>query len=182
MTYKEQFINRMWAAIQEVDLKGSFPSVVIAQGAIESDWGRSSLSAKYNNYFGIKAGSSWTGQTVNLQTGEIFDGQKVVISSNFRVYDSIEDSLRDRIKLLQKSYPAALSATTPEGEIQAIKAGGWATALNYVSAVMDTINANNLTQYDTKYKQVMKSSTTYTIFLVMGVLIAGMAGYKLIKN
>ena len=43
MTYKEQYITKMWEAIKEVDLKGSFPSVIIAQGALESDWGRSSL-------------------------------------------------------------------------------------------------------------------------------------------
>ena len=182
MTYKEQFINNMWNAIQEVDLKGSFPSVVIAQGALESDWGRSSLSANYNNYFGIKAGSSWTGATVNKNTGEVFNGQNVTISSNFRVYGSIEESLKDRIKVLEKSYPAALAATTPQEEIQAIKNGGWATAINYVSALTSTINANNLTEFDTKIQNVMKANVTYSIFLAMGLVIVGLSAYKLINR
>ena len=50
MNYKERYINRMWEAIKEVDIKGSFPSVIIAQGALESDWGRSQLATQYNNY------------------------------------------------------------------------------------------------------------------------------------
>ena len=182
MTYKEQFLSNMWAAIQEVDLKGSFPSVVIAQGAIESDWGRSSLSANYHNYFGIKAGSSWTGPTVNMQTGEVFNGQNVTISSNFRVYGSMEESLKDRINVLEKSYPAALAAITPQEEIQAIKNGGWATATNYVSALVSTINANDLTKYDTKILYAMKASTTYSIFLALGLLTAGLSAYKLFKK
>lgn len=181
MDYKQQYISDMWRAIQETDLKGSFPSVVIAQGAIESNWGRSSLSADYNNYFGIKVGSSWTGKTVNMQTGEIFNNQSVVISSNFRVYNSIEDSLKDRIKLLQKNYPLALSAKTPQEEIQALKNGGYATATNYVSTIMSVINANGLTKYDTKI-QIMTAKTTYSIFLTIGLITAGLSMYKLFKK
>ena len=72
---KAAFIANMVAALAGMDdLGGFFKSVIIAQAAIESNWGRSSLSAKYNNYFGIKAGKSWKGKTVNMKTGEVFDG------------------------------------------------------------------------------------------------------------
>lgn len=147
---KAAFITRMAATLAGMDdIGGFFRSVIIAQAAIESNWGRSSLSAKYNNYFGIKASKSWKGKTVNMKTGEVFDGKQVTINSNFRVYDSLVDSIRDRNSLLRMPrYKAVELATTPQAQAEAIKAAGYCTATNYVSSIMSTIAANNLTQYD----------------------------------
>jgi flagellum-specific peptidoglycan hydrolase FlgJ len=172
----------MWEAIKEVNLKGSHPSVVIAQGAVESNWGRSDLAKKYNNYFGIKAGSKWTGSVVNLQTGEVYNGQSVNVMSWFRVYDSMEESLRDRIELLTNNYQSALSASTPEQELQALQAGGYATSTTYVSTVMSVIESNNLTIYDKQIQYVMKASTTYSIFLALGIAVVALSAYKLFKK
>ena len=147
---KKVFIARMLFALDEIDdLGGFFKSVIIAQAAIESNWGRSALSAKYNNYFGIKAGKSWKGKTVNMKTGEVFDGKNVTINSNFRVYDSLADSIRDRNRLLRlPRYMAVEPADTPQKQAEAIKAAGYCTATNYVESIMATINANGLTLYD----------------------------------
>ena len=147
---KKVFIARMLFALDEIDdLGGFFKSVIIAQAAIESNWGRSVLSAKYNNYFGIKAGKSWQGKTVNMKTGEVFDGKNVTINSNFRVYDSLADSIRDRNRLLRMPrYKAVEPADTPQKQAEAIKAAGYCTATNYVESIMATINANGLTLYD----------------------------------
>lgn len=147
---KKVFIARMLFALDEIDdLGGFFKSVIIAQAAIESNWGRSALSAKYNNYFGIKAGKSWQGKTVNMKTGEVFDGKNVTINSNFRVYDSLADSIRDRNRLLRMPrYKAVEPADTPQKQAEAIKAAGYCTATNYVESIMATINANGLTLYD----------------------------------
>jgi flagellum-specific peptidoglycan hydrolase FlgJ len=43
---------------------------VCAQAALESGWGNSGLTVKANNLFGIKAGKSWTGRTLDLPTKE----------------------------------------------------------------------------------------------------------------
>lgn len=152
---KTAFINRVWDEIKGEDMTGFFPSVIIAQAALESNWGQSSLAAKYNNYFGIKAGSSWNGPTVSMKTGEVFDGQNTTITSSFRVYDSLIDSIRDRNKLLSTSrYAAVRQANTPLEQITAIKSAGYATALNYVSSVMNTITANSLTKFDELKKKL----------------------------
>jgi flagellum-specific peptidoglycan hydrolase FlgJ len=147
---KAAFITRMAATMAGMDdIGGFFRSVIIAQAAIESNWGRSSLSAKYNNYFGIKASKSWKGKTVNMKTGEVFDGKQVTINSNFRVYDSLADSIRDRNRLLRMPrYKAVEPAATPQAQAEAIKTAGYCTATNYVSSIMATIAANNLTCYD----------------------------------
>jgi flagellum-specific peptidoglycan hydrolase FlgJ len=177
---KEEFIQLIWNGIQDVNISGSHPSVIIAQAAVESNWGRSDLSIKYNNYFGIKAGSSWTGKIVNMQTGEVYNGKNVTVTSGFRVYDSLSESIQDRINLLKKHYQAALSAKTPEDEINALKAGGYATSTNYVSTIVDIINVNNLKKYDTmKY---IKPTTTYSIFLVLGIAVVALSIFKLIKT
>jgi len=146
---KVAFIDRVWTEIKGENMDGFFPSVLIAQAALESNWGLSSLAAKYNNYFGIKAGSSWTGQTVNMKTNEVFNGLNTTISSDFRVYNSLLDSVRDRNKLLSTSrYAAVKQAQTPLEQIQAIKNSGYATALNYVNSIVSTINANSLLKFD----------------------------------
>jgi flagellum-specific peptidoglycan hydrolase FlgJ len=180
MNYQTQYINAMLSAIGEVNLKGSHPSVVIAQGAVESSWGRSVLSSTYNNYFGIKVGSSWTGKAVNLQTGEVYNGKEVLTSSWFRVYTSIEECLKDRINILKQYYPAALTANSPEIELEALKAGGYATASNYVSTVMSVIQSYSLEKYDNI--QYMKANTTYSIFLALGIAVVALSAYKLFKK
>ena len=147
---KSVFIARMLFALDDMDdLGGFFKSVIIAQAAIESNWGRSVLSSRYNNYFGIKASKSWRGKTVNMKTGEVFDGKQVTINSNFRVYDSLAESIRDRNRLLRMPrYKAVEAAATPREQAEAIKSAGYCTATNYVSSIMAIISANNLTQYD----------------------------------
>jgi flagellum-specific peptidoglycan hydrolase FlgJ len=152
---KQAFINRIWSEIRGEDMAGFFPSVLIAQAALESNWGQSALAAKYNNYFGIKAGSSWTGQKVNLNTNEVYNGQSVSINDAFRVYGTLIDSIRDRNNLLSSArYASVLTATTPEAQVQAIKNSGYATALNYVSSIMSIINANNLKEFDQLKKKL----------------------------
>ena len=152
---KSAFISRVWNEIKGEDMAGFFPSVLIAQAALESGWGKSTLAAKYNNYFGIKAGSSWTGKTVNMQTGEVINGQSVTINGTFRVYDSLIDSIRDRNRLLSMPrYASVRTASTPQAQIEAIKNSGYATALSYVSSIVNTINANNLLKFDDLKKKL----------------------------
>jgi lysozyme len=152
---KAAFISRVWNEIKGEEMTGFFPSVLIAQAALESNWGQSALAAKYNNYFGIQAGSSWTGKTVSLSTNEVLNGKNTSVVGNFRVYNSLTDSIKDRNKLLSTArYATVRQATTPQTQAEAIKNSGYATALNYVSSIMNTINANNLTNFDTLKKKL----------------------------
>ncbi|HEY2241524.1 MAG TPA: glucosaminidase domain-containing protein, partial [Streptosporangiaceae bacterium] len=62
-------------------------AVTIAQAIDESDWGRSSLASEDHNLFGIK-GTGPAG-TVALPTHEVYDGETVSITAQFRVYDDL---------------------------------------------------------------------------------------------
>lgn len=78
-----------------------YPSVMLAQAAIESNFGNSTLAkAPNNNYFGIKG--SYKGQSVNLPTTEYTStGVRYTINANFAKYPSVYKSLESNAKLLR---------------------------------------------------------------------------------
>jgi flagellum-specific peptidoglycan hydrolase FlgJ len=122
---------------------GIFIETLLGQSILETSSGKSQLSSKYNNYFGIKADSSWKGPSINLKTGEVFNGKSVTINSNFRVYPSFLASAQDYIKFLKTNprYTKAgvFKAKNYTEQIQAIKNAGYATGTNYVSSVVGII-------------------------------------------
>lgn len=131
--------------------KKILPSVCIAQAALETGWGSSSLMTKANAYFGIKATTSWGGKVYNASTKECYDGKTYTnITACFRAYDSLEESVKDYMNLLTLNVRYAKAVNNPEAlsTIQAIKAGGYATSPSYVQNVMAIIDKWNLRKYD----------------------------------
>lgn len=88
-----KFINDISdEAIEMYKEYGIFPSVIIAQAILESGWGKSELSMKANNLFGIKADKGWKGKKISMDTLEFYD--KNVVAS-FRMYTNKSESLKD---------------------------------------------------------------------------------------
>ncbi len=83
-TYKE-------IAISEMHRSGIPASIKLAQGLLESDWGRSDLATIANNHFGIKCGSQWKGE-VYAKEDDDRDRNGNLIMSCFRSYDNAYDS------------------------------------------------------------------------------------------
>lgn len=125
-------------------------SPIIAQAIIESGWGKSSLSAKYHNYFGLKCGSYWKGKSVNLKTKEEYTaGVLTDIRANFRAYDSMEEGVKGYFDFINTSRYANLKGVTdPETYVRNIKADGYATSSTYVTTIMNCIKSCGLTAYD----------------------------------
>nr|WP_307771884.1 glucosaminidase domain-containing protein [Clostridium botulinum] len=99
--YKRQFIDELIPISKELyDEYGILPSVTIGQAILESDWGRSELSKKGNNLFGIKATPSWQGKVLNMETSENYNDK---IKDNFRYYSSKGDSIKDYANFLVKN-------------------------------------------------------------------------------
>jgi len=72
--------------------------VMIAQSALETGWGK---TIKGNNYFNIKAGSSWDGETYDFgNVKEIINGKIVYIPAKWRKYKSIQESFVDYCNLI----------------------------------------------------------------------------------
>ena len=144
--------KRVWKGVKEAQKHGLFPSVTYAQYVMESGWDGSTLSETYNNAFGIKADSSWTGRIVTLPTQEYINGEYVTVNANWRAYDDINDSVRDRTQFLLENprytEGGVFRAKNYADQCRALQNSGYATDPNYASLLISIIEYNNFTMYD----------------------------------
>ena len=145
--------SKIWQGVKEAQSKGLFPSVTYAQYVMECGWNGSTLSETYNNAFGIKAGGGWSGKTVDLPTQEYINGEWINTTATWRVYDDINDSVRDRTQFLLENprytEGGVFSASTYQEQCQALQNSGYATDPSYASLLISIIEDNNFTIYDT---------------------------------
>lgn len=158
-----------FAALAQQYSKTLFPSVTLAQLILESGWAPgkslSTLATRYHNLFGIKAGSAWTGKTIELNTLED-DGQGNLypIVGRFRWYDSYAEAFQDHDALftstpfLTRYYQKVRDAQTPEAQCQALQ-GTYATDTRYAAKLMRLINQYNLIQYDSLKEDTSMTAT-----------------------
>lgn len=148
----QQFLETITPIIKREAMKRGylFPAAIIAQAALESNYGRSQLSAKYHNYFGMKAGSSWKGKSVNLKTKEEYTtGTLTTIKDNFRCYDSMEAGVIGYFDFINtKRYENLKSAISSRNYLELIKADGYATSSKYVDNIMAVIEKYGLEEPD----------------------------------
>lgn len=107
------------------------PVFILAQAALESNFGQSPLAKASNNMFGIKADVSWKGQTYN----------------GYRAYNSVADSFADYIAFLEsnKNYASlwSLGTNDPQTWAEAISSTGYSTDPQYgvkLSQLIPVIN------------------------------------------
>lgn len=166
-TPQQQFLNKaVPAATTAASKYGTYPSVMIAQAAVESAWGQSTLSQEpNNNLFGIKG--SYNGQSVNMNTGEYGSNGYYTTNAQFRKYPSYTESFGDNGSLLRNGISGNngyYSGTWVESAASGTQAtqglqGRYATAPNYASTLNTVINSNNLTQYDPVTTKVNETRT-----------------------
>lgn len=132
-------------------------SPIIAQAICESAAGTSGLSAKYNNFFGLKAGSQkkgsqgvWDGTVCNLKTQEEYTpGTLTTIKDYFRVYKDMEEGVRGYFEFLcYPRYANLKTAKTPSEFIKMIMADGYCTSTTYHTTCMGLIDKYDLTRFD----------------------------------
>lgn len=111
--------------------------LVASQAALESRNGQSGLSRRDNNFFGIKAGSSWKGERASWGTGEQdASGRGYRMQSDFRKYASPDDSFADYARLVQRRWPEAWNAGSIRDAAAGLRfgqSGGYATDQAYGS-------------------------------------------------
>lgn len=150
---QKEFINQIGYIIQEEAKARGYHvcSPIIAQACLESNYGVSQLSARWFNFFGMKCGSAWKGQSVNLATKEEYNSQLVNIRDNFRVYSSMEEGVKGYFDFIStKRYENLKSATTPKEYLEMIKRDGYATSSSYVSSCLAVISRHDLERYDSE--------------------------------
>lgn len=121
---------------------GVDPRYLVAQAALETGWGKSIIrdqdGSSSHNLFGIKAGSSWDGDSARAVTSEYENGKKVKEVAAFRSYGSFEQSFNDYVSFLQNNdrYSDALDSTQrPEQFMKELQRAGYATDPNYARKV-----------------------------------------------
>lgn len=152
---RNAFIKKLAPEAQHLQSQyGVRASITLAQAVLESNWGKSELSASYNNYFGVKAGEGQP--SVKLSTSEYVDGAWITVKADFRVYASWQLSLSDHAKLLAygtsynaDQYKDVLQATTYQEAAQALYKDGYATDPDYAAKLINLIDDYQLAKYDT---------------------------------
>ena len=150
--YQSDFIKKISAAVikyaPKYDIKVYSP--IIAQAILESAFGKSKL-ADYNNFFGMKTGSSYKGQSVEFETKEVIKGKSVTVKASFRSFKTLNAGVKGYFDFINTSrYQSLKGVTDPRQYLENIKAAGYATDPNYVSALMAVIDKYNLTEYDSE--------------------------------
>jgi flagellar protein FlgJ len=151
---KDAFITQLRPHAEQAARElGVDPNALLAQAALETGWGRAvPCNAQGEcsfNLFGIKAGSQWSGATVNVPTLEFEDGIPVRKVERFRAYDSPADSFRDYAALIRDSsrYASARGAgDNVEAFATALQQGGYATDPHYaqkIAAVASEVRARS---------------------------------------
>lgn len=167
LTQTEVFISQIGETARQLGQENDlYASVMIAQAILESNSGRSALSAApHHNLFGIKG--QYAGQSATMATLED-DGQgnTYKINAEFRSYPSYFESLQDYVTILKHSrYTYAWkSNTTSYMNATAALTGVYATDTSYNVKLNNLIQQYNLTQYDVSNVQATNDSTTNKVY------------------
>ena len=174
---EKEYIDRIAPKVQRVCKKyGYLPSVLIGQSCLENGygipdyWDNPGVAAliRYNNMIGMKSellNSSWydktvwPGKSLTKRTPEEINGQHVIITDDFRIYDDPEQSFADFLLFLTyasnyghggtpKYGKAVINIKDPNTLITNVANRGYATDSSYASTVMRIINKHGLTKYD----------------------------------
>lgn len=143
----EEFISWLGPTAQTVCRQYQLPaSVCIAQGAIESGWGRYVIG-EYN-LFGRKWGG--IGSYITQETDEYINGQWQTVIAKFQDYSSLGEAVQDWCVLLTEEpvYAPCLQWRQDVERFVAELAPIYATDPNYADKVLATIEANQLADYD----------------------------------
>lgn len=95
MTLAQQYASDNFeAAYTLYKMYNIHPLASLAQGAMESNYGRSGIASNARNHFGMTKGSSWSGQTYKSASSGL----------SFRVYTNVTESFLDFGRVLNSYY------------------------------------------------------------------------------
>lgn len=131
-------------------------SVTLAQAALETGWGSSSLSSKYNNYFGIKCNktkpSPYQNGCVDMVTTEYDSkGNPYQIVDSFRTYSSVANSMLDHGYYLKTRGLYTRAFPKNEDPCQfaiEVRRGGYATDPGYATLLITLMRQRNMFRFD----------------------------------
>ena len=148
-----EFVNRIWPhAVDAAKSLGVPPQFLVAHAALETGWGKSEIrsadgSSSYN-LFGVKAGRSWQGLSVDVPTTEYVNGVAQSTRDKFRVYGSYSESFRDYANLLRNNprFSNVLGQQDGTQFARSLQQSGYATDPMYADKLGRIITGTTLRQ------------------------------------
>lgn len=141
--YQDYFDQYKDLAIEQMLTYKIPASITLAQGVLESGAGKSELTRRANNHFGIKC-HGWTGRTSYHDDDER--------NECFRAYDSAYESYVDHSVFLStgRRYRPLfeLKTTDYKGWAKGLKSCGYATHPQYAKKLIEIIQLYELYRYD----------------------------------
>lgn len=132
-------------AVNEFIRSGVPASITLAQAALESGYGESQLTREACNFFGIKKGVGWKGETYTIATPK-----DNTAYSEFRKYDSPRESFKDHSNflLLNQRYKSLFKDSDYKNWANGLQAAGYSETPTYGSTVIQIIEKYGLQKYD----------------------------------
>lgn len=153
MESPRDYVNQVWPhAVEASRSTGIPPQFLIAQSALESGWGKRQMlkedGSSAHNLFGIKAGSGWQGETVDVATTEYVDGEPRQVVEKFRAYASYAEAFNDYAALLRSSsrYGGVIGTQDGTEFARRLQEAGYATDPKYAEKLASIINGPTLRQ------------------------------------
>ncbi|HRO08479.1 MAG TPA: glucosaminidase domain-containing protein [Saprospiraceae bacterium] len=141
-------------AISEMRRTGIPASIKLAQGILESDFGRSPLAINARNHFGIKCGGDWSGTSYYLLDDDT-DSVGVLIESCFRSFATPDESyiahsdfLTNPAKKSRYGFLFNLDTRDYSGWANGLKFAGYASDPAYPQKLIAIIEKYQLFKYD----------------------------------
>jgi peptidoglycan hydrolase FlgJ len=146
-SYVTTFISDHIAKAQAIQRQYGIPAgIVIAQSALETNWGRRVVG---NAYFGVK-GYAPDGSSATFTTHEIVNGTSVQIQGTFRSYTGFDDAADDYARTVSGDPKYRVCYTQPSASkcAVALQHNGYATDKYYAAKLNAIIRAHKLDQLD----------------------------------
>lgn len=126
-------------AIERVALQnGINPDHLIGLAKLETRLGDATIKGDDQDTFNLFNIKDFSKEGTGIRARDKAEGS----NHRYRRYDSYEASAQDLVGLLERRYPGALTAATPEEFAKALKAGGYATDPAYVQKLTSTIGSS----------------------------------------
>jgi len=148
VTTQQQFTQRFAQYAEQASLAtGISASVILAQAALESGWGKREIKmpdgSSSHNLFGIKANKNWQGEVAEVMTTEYKNGQPEKVLQPFRAYASYTEAFADYASFLRDNprYEQATQAGLGAVNVaHALQRAGYATDPKYADKLVQIMN------------------------------------------
>lgn len=145
----EHFVQKLWPLAEQTAKKlGVSPEVILSQAALETGWGKFVISKGDQssfNLFNIKAGRDWSGKRMEKVSMEYIQGRALQQKSDFRAYNSFEQSFADYTDFIQNNPRYDVKSEQSlhdETYIKQLHNAGYATDPNYSEKVLRVMGSD----------------------------------------